>query len=89
MLGMRIYREFRLMDGVSSLAIEGLMLELVAQLSRQFDIRLDAKRPRWLDQARDILEAGLPAKASILDSAPVSSFAVTGGLKLNCEELAV
>lgn len=45
------------MDGVSPLAIEGLMLELVAHLSRQFDIPLDAKRPRWLDQARDILEA--------------------------------
>ena len=57
MLGMRIYREFRLLDGVSPLAIEGLMLELVAHLSRQFDIPLDAKRPRWLDQARDILEA--------------------------------
>jgi len=57
MLGMRIYKEFRLMDGATPLAIEGLMLELVAGLSRQLNIPLEAKRPRWLDRARDILEA--------------------------------
>ena len=57
MLGMRIYKEFRLMDGATPLAIEGLMLELVAGLSRQLNIPLEAKRPHWLDRARDILEA--------------------------------
>jgi AraC family transcriptional regulator len=57
MLGMRIYKEFRLMDGAAPLAIEGLMLELVAGLSRQLNIPSDSKRPRWLERARDILEA--------------------------------
>ena len=57
MLGMRIYKEFRLMDEATPLAIEGLMLELVANLSRQLIISLEPKRPRWLERARDILEA--------------------------------
>lgn len=33
------------------------MLELVAGLSRQLNIPLEPKRPRWLERARDILEA--------------------------------
>jgi AraC family transcriptional regulator len=57
MLGMRIYKEFLLMDGATQLAIEGLMLELVAGLSRQRNVRLDVKRPRWLGRVREILEA--------------------------------
>lgn len=60
MLGMRIYKEFRLMDEATPLAIEGLMLELVAGLSRHLNIPSDLKdrgRPRWLEKARDILEA--------------------------------
>jgi len=57
MLGMRIYKEFRLMDGATPLAIEGLMLELVAGLSRQLNSSFDSKRPRWLERTREILEA--------------------------------
>lgn len=57
MLGMRIYQEFRLMDGATPLAIEGLMLEFIAGLSRQLNFRIGPKRPRWLERARDILEA--------------------------------
>ena len=57
MLGMRIYKEFRLMDEATPLAIEGLMLELVAGLSRRLNISVKTKRPRWLEKARDILEA--------------------------------
>jgi len=57
MLGRRIYKEFCLMDGASPLAIEGLVLEFVAGLSRQSMNPSKGKRPRWLDQAREILEA--------------------------------
>lgn len=57
MLGMRVFKEFRMMDGAAPLAIEGLMLELVANLSRQLSGPLETKRPRWLDQARQYLEA--------------------------------
>ena len=34
------------------------MLELVAGLSRQRNMRLDQKRPRWLDRVMEILDAG-------------------------------
>jgi AraC family transcriptional regulator len=65
MLGMRIYQEFRLMDGATPLAIEGLMLELVARLSRQQNIAFEPKRPRWLERARDILESDFHESISL------------------------
>jgi AraC family transcriptional regulator len=77
MLGMKLYKEFRLMDGATPLAIEGLMLELVAGLSRQLTITSDSKRPRWLERARDILEAdfhdsiSLTSVAEAVDVHPV------------------
>ena len=51
-LGMRLYREFRLMDAVSPLAIEGLVLETLAELVR---LRTAPRRPAWLLRARDML----------------------------------
>jgi AraC family transcriptional regulator len=65
MLGMRIYKEFSLMDGASPLAIEGLMLEFVAHLSRQSKNPSKGKRPRWLEQAREILEADFHGSVSL------------------------
>lgn len=56
-LGMRLYKEFRLMDQASPLAIEGLVLEVVADLSRLSSLRSGRKRTRWLEQAREILHA--------------------------------
>ena len=45
------------MDSASPLAIEGLVLELVADLSRRLS-RISERRPaRWLKRARDILHA--------------------------------
>jgi len=65
LLGMRIYKEFRLMDAATPLAIEGLMLELVAGLSRQRSIPTERQRPRWLDRAREILEADFQNNVSL------------------------
>lgn len=56
-LGMRIYKEFRLMDSASPLAIEGLVLELVADLSRRSTLQSERKSARWLQKAREILHA--------------------------------
>jgi len=56
-LGTRIYKEFRLMDSASPLAIEGLMLEMVADLSRRYSLHSDRKPARWLERAREILHA--------------------------------
>ena len=64
LLGMRIYKEFRLMDPATPLAIEGLMLELVAGLSRQRS-PAERKRPRWLERAREILEADFQENVSL------------------------
>ncbi len=54
-LGNKIYQEFCRMDAFSMLAIEGLILELLAEASRS-KIGADEKNiPRWLDQTRDFL----------------------------------
>jgi AraC family transcriptional regulator len=50
----RLYDEFRVQDAFSSIAMEGLALELLATACRgQFD--QESKPPRWLREIRDIL----------------------------------
>jgi AraC family transcriptional regulator len=56
-LGNRIYQEFRRMDALSSLAIEGLVLEILAQASRDKINLPERKSPRWLEQAKDFLHS--------------------------------
>jgi AraC family transcriptional regulator len=51
-LALRLYREFRLMDAVAPLAIEGLVLEILAELAR---LAAPARVPPWLARARDLL----------------------------------
>jgi AraC family transcriptional regulator len=56
---LRLYGEYRRMDDVSPLAIEGLALEIMAEASRRF-VRLRERQspaPRWLRQAAEILHA--------------------------------
>jgi AraC family transcriptional regulator len=54
-LGTRLYREFLGADDFSSLTIEGLMLEMVAEVSLR-SIRKSVNRPPvWLRRAREIL----------------------------------
>jgi len=56
-LGIKLFNEFRQMDKVSPLAIEGLLLEIIAAASRSQD-KISGKRPaRWLEQARELLHA--------------------------------
>ncbi len=50
----RIWREYKVMDQSSPLAIEGLMLELLAGLARR-KTEKSSKLPAWLRQARDHL----------------------------------
>lgn len=54
-LAQRLYNEFRSMDEVSPLVIEGLTLELMAASTRQSAGTIDGKPPRWLAQAMEIL----------------------------------
>ena len=56
-LGMKLYREFRLMDNLSPLVIEGLALEMMAEATRYHAPVEGASAPAWLKQARDIIHA--------------------------------
>jgi AraC family transcriptional regulator len=51
----RLYREFRRMDDVSPLAMEGLALEVLAETSRGRWAVPERKPPRWLVQARELV----------------------------------
>jgi AraC family transcriptional regulator len=53
-LATRLYKEFQLADEASSLAIEGLALELMAELSRKH-LKPGRKPPIWLKQTIELL----------------------------------
>jgi len=54
-LALRLYREYRRWDGVSPLAMEGLVLELLAESSRQDPAVADRDPPPWLLRVRGLL----------------------------------
>jgi AraC family transcriptional regulator len=54
-LAKRLYREYRRLDDVSPLAMEGLALEILAEASRHGLHASDRRPARWLLQARELL----------------------------------
>jgi AraC family transcriptional regulator len=54
-LGARLYREFRRDDPESSLAMEGIVLELLADACRNAKSHSTMAPPRWLRRAREVL----------------------------------
>ena len=58
-LALRLYNEYRHRDGWSPMAIEGLALEIFAELSRATTKAANDSAPRWLEQAKEILAAQL------------------------------
>jgi AraC family transcriptional regulator len=58
-LAFRLHRELSRMDNSAALAIEGLMLELLAHASLRPESSDRVLTARWLVEARDIIEAGL------------------------------
>lgn len=56
-LAMRLYMEARKNDAASSLAVEGLALEILAELSRRQATVSQRKPPVWLERAREIIHA--------------------------------
>lgn len=72
-LSLRLYREFRRPDESSSIAIEGLALEMIAALARRNSTR-EKKVPPWLTEARDLVHA------QFLESLTVSAIAKTVGV---------
>src|SRR5260370_11087042 len=69
MLAMRLYSEFRHLDGVSPLAIEGLLLELIAAVSRRTAGNFRSKSDTWLRQADDLLRARFSESLSLSEIA--------------------
>jgi AraC family transcriptional regulator len=56
-LAKRLYDEFYRMDSASPLAIEGITLEMMAEVSRHHVKTSEGTSPRWLEQTRDLLHA--------------------------------
>jgi AraC family transcriptional regulator len=54
-LAWRVAGELRRRDTAAPLAIEGLLLELLAGAARERELRLTGTLPRWLAEARDYL----------------------------------
>lgn len=63
-LAQRSFSEACHLDALSPMVIEGITLELLAEISRA-RARLDAKSPRWLEQAREMLHAQFAEKLTI------------------------
>jgi AraC family transcriptional regulator len=64
-LAVRLYHEFHRRDEVSPLAMEGLALELLAEISRRPAPTAERRPPRWLRQARDLLRARFAENVSL------------------------
>jgi AraC family transcriptional regulator len=64
-LATRLYHEFHRSDTASRLAIEGLTLELLAELVRSPQKSVASLPPRWLEQARDLLDAHFAENLSV------------------------
>lgn len=54
-LVMKLRRETRRIDALSPLIIEGLLLEIVVELSRRSGKTSERRRPEWLTRARDFI----------------------------------
>lgn len=68
-LARRVYQEFRQPDEAAPLAIEGLLLELLAAVSRsRADGAANGVAP-WLSETRDRLQADLAARPSLAELA--------------------
>lgn len=67
--GGRLYGEFKQQDDVSSLAIEGLILELLAERARAQRTAVAGALPAWLKRAREILEDDFVSKRSLAELA--------------------
>ncbi len=76
-LATKLYKEFRGLDSLSPLVIEGLALEIMAEVSRRSVSERSPAPPVWLKQARELLHVrhaenlSLTSIANSLDVHPV------------------
>jgi AraC family transcriptional regulator len=71
-LGERIYQEFQRMDAFSMLAIEGLILELLAEAARARVGANEKDCPRWLKRSKDFLHANFTESFTLEEIARVA-----------------
>jgi AraC-like DNA-binding protein len=69
LLTARLYHELKQTDGFTSLAVEGLMLELIAETSRNYVTLPESNRPKWLKQVEEILQARFPEQLTLVEIA--------------------
>lgn len=71
-LGRKLCREFEAPDVFSALAIEGLILEILAEAARGKNLEDEKQMPRWLAAARDYLHDNFTDSLSIETAARVA-----------------
>lgn len=68
-LMIKVYREFLETDYASPLAIQGLTLEMLTEVSRQPRQILERRPPRWLSRATELLHERLAERLTITELA--------------------
>lgn len=68
-LGNRLYAEFCREDGASAIAIEGLLLEIFAEMARADSVPDRRSLPVWLQRATEIVEARFLERLSLAEIA--------------------
>ena len=68
-LGTKLRHESQYLDDFTSLTIEGLMLELGAEIARVSAKTSEVRKPRWLTQAKEILHENFSQHVSLSEIA--------------------
>ena len=71
---LRLYREYQNMDEVSPLTVEGLALEMLAEISLSRSEKTESRPPYWLEQVKDYLHAHFS------ESVHLSTLSMTAGV---------
>jgi AraC family transcriptional regulator len=70
-LANRVLREFRAQDDVAPLAMEGVLLEILAESARSCDDRAGSSAPTWLRRVREVLDESYLLAPGLADLAAV------------------
>ena len=70
-LAKRVLDEFRSSDDVASLAMEGVVLELLAECGRSSEQESSSSAPAWLRRVREVLDESYLSSPSLTDLANV------------------
>jgi AraC family transcriptional regulator len=70
-LASRMLREFRAQDDVAPLAMEGVLLEMLAESARSSDVSVGLSAPAWLRRVREALDQSYLLAPALADLAAV------------------